>query len=51
MDFEYTYGPVETWFAWHPVRIWDYDRYVWLTHVKRFRLYRYGLFWGWGYLR
>lgn len=27
-------GPVEDWFAWKPVKLWN-DRWVWLVWVKR----------------
>lgn len=30
-------GPVHTWFAWFPVRLW-YGRYVWLKPVLRRRV-------------
>jgi len=34
-------GPIHQWFAWHPVRLW-YGRWVWLKHVRRVRIVKYG---------
>lgn len=36
---EYRYGPLHTWFAWHPVRT-TYYGWVWLRTVERRRQFR-----------
>lgn len=39
-EFGSYFGPVDTWFAWRPVKLW-WGKWVWLRRVERRRVVKH----------